>query len=324
MKRFHLFAFICVALGCIVSMTGCKDNGTDDGGTITPPPPPPPPPVETYALTFDAPAASTGTLEVTVDGEAVVSGDKFEAGTEVDIKALAAPGYSFDKWETTGVTLSDDSAAETTFEMPEKDVSLAATFEKMFALINGLKWATANVDAPGTFADTPEAIGMLYQWNRPTAWSAADPRFSIPADMEWDITFPEGTLWEKANDPCPEGWRVPTFDELLQLGYEEYVTKEWVTEEPTGVKFTDKTTGDWIFLRGGCGARQGLDLPSGSAKAGDLTNVGTGYGYYWSATMNDKGTQVHIFGFLIPYTLYPVTIEPQMGMNVRCIVDESV
>ena len=33
-------------------------------------------------------------------------------------------------------------------------------------VINGVRWATRNVDMPGTFAETPESLGMLFQWNR--------------------------------------------------------------------------------------------------------------------------------------------------------------
>jgi len=33
-------------------------------------------------------------------------------------------------------------------------------------VIGGVRWATCNVDAPGTFASSPEKIGMLYQWGK--------------------------------------------------------------------------------------------------------------------------------------------------------------
>jgi len=33
-------------------------------------------------------------------------------------------------------------------------------------VINGVKWATRNVAAPGTFAANPQDAGMFYQWNR--------------------------------------------------------------------------------------------------------------------------------------------------------------
>jgi hypothetical protein len=47
----------------------------------------------------------------------------------------------------------------------------AATFAQsantdLGVVINGVKWATRNVDAPGTFAESPQAAGMFYQWNR--------------------------------------------------------------------------------------------------------------------------------------------------------------
>ncbi|MDR1757419.1 MAG: hypothetical protein LBR51_00445 [Bacteroidales bacterium] len=32
--------------------------------------------------------------------------------------------------------------------------------------INGVTWATCNVDVPGTFIDKPSDFGMFYQWNR--------------------------------------------------------------------------------------------------------------------------------------------------------------
>ena len=30
--------------------------------------------------------------------------------------------------------------------------------------INGIRWATQNVDKPGTFVLNPEDLGMFYQW----------------------------------------------------------------------------------------------------------------------------------------------------------------
>ena len=37
--------------------------------------------------------------------------------------------------------------------------------------INGVTWATRNVDAPGTFAAKPEDMGMFYQWNSKVSWT---------------------------------------------------------------------------------------------------------------------------------------------------------
>ena len=85
-------------------------------------------------------------------------------------------------------------------------------------VINGVKWATCNVDAPRTFADKPEDAGMFYQWNRKVAWTVTD-RVSNWNRSESDTIFYE---------PCPEGWYRPTYDELITLNNSEKVSSEWV------------------------------------------------------------------------------------------------
>ena len=92
--------------------------------------------------------------------------------------------------------------------------------------INGLIWATRNVGAPGTFVENPEDPGMFYQWNRRVGWSVTDPLISSKGDTSWDTTVPAGTSWEKENDPCPPGWRVPTDREFESLGS---VHDRWIT-----------------------------------------------------------------------------------------------
>ena len=83
-------------------------------------------------------------------------------------------------------------------------------------VINGVRWATRNVDAPGTFAATPESAGMFFQWNRRRGWDR----------VEWDDSNPAGTSWTRENDPCPQGWRVPTENELRSLMDAD---SEWTT-----------------------------------------------------------------------------------------------
>ena len=89
-------------------------------------------------------------------------------------------------------------------------------------VINGVRWATRNVDAPGTFAPYPESPGMLFQWNRKKGWNATD------REVEgWDSTPAEGTKWYAENDPCPQGWRVPTFEEFQYL---RHTDNEWTIQ----------------------------------------------------------------------------------------------
>jgi hypothetical protein len=78
-------------------------------------------------------------------------------------------------------------------------------------VIGSIRWATRNVDSPGTFAVFPESAGMFYQWNKRVGWAAT-------GDVAgWDNSGTTGTVWGKANDPCPAGWRVPTSSELTSL-----------------------------------------------------------------------------------------------------------
>ncbi|MDR1698298.1 MAG: fibrobacter succinogenes major paralogous domain-containing protein [Prevotellaceae bacterium] len=135
-------------------------------------------------------------------------------------------------------------------------------------VINGVKWATRNVDAAGTFAETPESAGKFYQWNRKTDWNAT-------GDVTgWDKTTPGGTEWAEANDPSPEGWCVPTREEIISLLDEERVRSEWTTQNGVnGRKFIDKETGNSIFL------------PAAGYRVrdkGTLNSPGS-YGNYWSS-----------------------------------------
>ena len=86
-------------------------------------------------------------------------------------------------------------------------------------VINGIRWATRNVDAPGTFVANPEDAGMLYQWNRSQAWNVIDEEVG-----NWDNRWATGTEWVAQNNPCPTGWRIPTREELQSL---RDIDSEW-------------------------------------------------------------------------------------------------
>ena len=155
-----------------------------------------------------------------------------------------------------------------------------------WVLINGVKWATCNVDAPGTFAAAPESAGMFYQWNRKVAWSVTYPLQNSNGGTTWDDSTPSGTEWTKANDPSPAGYRVPTFEEIESLLNTTYVTNEWTTQNGVfGRKFTDKSNGNSIFLPA-VGYRF-----SGN---GTLYLAGSD-GYYWSSTQYDSNLAYDLF-----------------------------
>ena len=140
-------------------------------------------------------------------------------------------------------------------------------------LINGVRWATCNVDNPGAFAATPESAGKFYQWNRRTAWPA------IGNVSNWSNMPPAGSRWEKSNDPSPAGWRIPTLDEIKKLLDIDKVSNGLtVINGVSGRNFTDKATGNSIFLPA-AGYRSFDD--------GTLGYVGMDGGY-WSSTQYDN------------------------------------
>ena len=105
-------------------------------------------------------------------------------------------------------------------------------------VIDGTRWATRNVGTPGTFVENPENAGMFFQWNRQQGWAATGNLFDCDCDRsadchrcDWNRTPEPGTEWEKVNDPCPDGWRVPTRAELESL---KNTVSRWVTVNQVG------------------------------------------------------------------------------------------
>lgn len=83
-------------------------------------------------------------------------------------------------------------------------------------------WANANVDEPDTFGENCEVRGKLYQYNSKVPYpcyaandhaSSTDP---VPGFITGEFDVMSET-WAEENDPCPDGWRVPSIDELSAL-----------------------------------------------------------------------------------------------------------
>jgi len=174
-------------------------------------------------------------------------------------------------------------------------------------IINGVKWAKRNIAVPGTFVTNPEDAGMFYQWNRRVGWSSTDPMVNSNGDNTWDSSIPEGDSWEKANDPCPAGWRLPTLEEqqnLLAAG------SEWTTLN--GVNGRYFGSGENTVFFPAAGRRYYSD--------GSFSNVGSS-GYYWSSTPDpDWSEGAFLMGFLSGYaTIY--NLGRNLGFSVRCVAE---
>ena len=168
-------------------------------------------------------------------------------------------------------------------------------------VINDIRWATRNVDAPGTFARSPQDAGMFYQWNRHIGWFAADPLFPYDGNAIWDNTNPTEVTW----NPCPAGWRVPNLQELQSLNSAGSV---WLTYN--GVHGRLYGTPPAVIFLPAMGWR---------SSTGVLNNVADG-GFYWSSTRYDDTHAMGLwfgshFSFMSEY-------RRTLGHLVRCVADD--
>ena len=137
--------------------------------------------------------------------------------------------------------------------------------------INGVHWATHNVDTSGTFTRNPESAGGIF-------------------------------TWEEAQSACPQGWRVPTSDELRAL---------------------NRVRGDWTMKNGVNGRFFGtyphqIFLPAGGWR--NRPNSAVRYvgsdGHYWSSDAT-----FHYLWFNSGNVSVRVFDRTDAGRNVRCVAE---
>ena len=176
-------------------------------------------------------------------------------------------------------------------------------------VINGVKWATRNVDAPGTFVANPENAGMFYQWNRKTGWSNTDPMINSEGGSTWNY-YPEyGDSWEKANDPCPQGWRVPTSEEQRNLVNSD---SEWTTLNGVNGRYFGSGEQRVFF------PVVGYRYFSGGQLFNDNDNI------YWSSTPNSNPSTEASTMLFNNAVVYKWTHGKHYGYSVRCVADDNV
>jgi uncharacterized protein (TIGR02145 family) len=159
--------------------------------------------------------------------------------------------------------------------------------------INGIIWAPSNVNAFGTFAIFPEDSGMYYQWNSGIAWSA-----TIPDEIEWAAVSPSAP-WLVVNDPCPNGWRVPTkedFEKLLDVS----VDFAWTGN---GGRFTH--VGESVFFPA-----------SGGLYKNQVPEIGTAS--YWNSTLYNASDASKLY-FSQTFTPFMGQDRFDVGYPIRCV-----
>lgn len=310
-------------------------------------------------FTTTALPADGGTVKITVDGVESVDG-KVTIGDVVQLTATSQSGYVFKEWTFTDSSLSlmDDiqNKKAKTIEIDTKNlgydkiVELKANFEKMTVVkggtwINGVVWANCNVDEPGKFTKRPEDPGMLYQWNKRIGFSTYDPMVCSDGsriyenweDQWWpmyddrvDENGNDVITFEREKEPCPEGWRMPSNDEInslrewpLGVSYDPSdpagVTYEEVAATDSsmaGLKITCTKSGNSIFLPA-VGARCGTSFWIDGYVKYELgeQNIGgyyrsnlNGYGFYFNQQGKGDGRS-------------PLPLSDLGTSSVRCVAD---
>ena len=183
--------------------------------------------------------------------------------------------------------------------------------EKEWVEINGVKWATRNVDKPGTFAAKSEDAGMFYQWNRKIGWSSKDPLVNSNGGTTWNDSDEPGDVWEKANDPCPAGYRMPTREEHTSLAAAD---SKWDTKN--GVKGCTFGSGNTTIFLPAAGFR--------NYRIGKLTSNGTD-GNYWSTDTRSYIGEITGYNLHFYYASGNVSVNPNAyddkpcGNTIRCV-----
>lgn len=164
--------------------------------------------------------------------------------------------------------------------------------------INGVRWATRNVDAPGRFVASPENSGLVFQWNRRQGWA-------ITGRVEsWNPSPAAGESWTRENDPCPQGWRVPTIEELHALNNAPSIWTE--RAGVNGVLFGTAPNQIFLPIAGIRGTHGALDTPGRLA-------------YIWSSTPTDRNASMSL---RLQQGWNSVVRAPRAGaFTIRCVAE---
>ena len=172
-----------------------------------------------------------------------------------------------------------------------------------------LKTGKAAVLVQGTlpgYKDIPANGANFYYVNEePFDWISAKD------DHLWNNSTEKSPV-KTVNDPCPDGWRVPTIAELKNLG--KNMSSFILTGENVG--------GRWFCGNNeyGEGLKEKVFMPNAGFRNINGENGEGAYGYYWSSSAN--GTYSWSAYFTASQVIMPVdehSVPRSAGLSVRCI-----
>jgi len=167
--------------------------------------------------------------------------------------------------------------------------------EDIGVVINGVRWATRNVDHR-SFASRPEDSGSyMYMWDGEMGGTPERNGLGpLMGNYAWETyvrilgwgSYHRGEVWRPENDPSPPGWRLPTEHEIRSLLDKDKVSSEWMTLNGVqGRRYTDIATGATIFLP--AAGKISYDVRTASGiPMNYFLNEKNEAGYYWSSSTN--------------------------------------
>ncbi len=228
---------------------------------------------------------STGSI--TVKGGTFVNCDPATGDDANPDDTFVAPGYK-------SVKISPDPAPYGTFEVVPDVVE-----------INGVLWATGNVGAAGTFVAYGER-GMQYQYGSKVGLPLDEVISSLSP-----VTLPSSDWDMVNNNPCPDGYVIPTkaqFNTLLEADKVDYA---WVTTPVNGAEFTDKTSQEKIFL------------PAVQYRNSTAAVTGSTNGYYWCSDVVsgiDYRQYLYLYEASEP-KMSNTQPSAELAQSVRCVAE---
>lgn len=220
--------------------------------------------------------------------------------------------------------------------------------------IGGTVWAPVNCGYKAASAtDNGYPYGKLYQWGRKygqgysTSYDADEPTieegpvslkyaqteacsnvfFTSTSDFQYDwVSTQDDKLWNDGTesspvktdyDPCPEGWRVPTYSELNSL---KTTKSSWTTNDgqkgywfsgASDIKYDVPVDEEAKVFFPAAGYR---NYSNGSAASRG------GYGRYWSSEPNYRSAYGLSFDISRAYVNYNTDVDRRAcGYSVRCV-----
>jgi hypothetical protein len=206
-----------IAAALIVGVVGCEGE-----------------PAPEYALTMAVDPAGGGTATDET------SGSPYEAGTVVDIEAVAAAGYEFVDWTAPAGTFADANAARTTFTMPAQNVTVTANFALAYDLTMAEDPAgggtatdeTGTSPYPaGTVVDIKAVPAAGYQF---VMWTAPAGSFADSNAATTTFTMPAQDVTATAHFAGPlDHFKCYEVGEAISLEEDVYLEDQFVSIDAT-------------------------------------------------------------------------------------------